>query len=162
MTIEFKLTDHAVKLSEKLNVSFIPERATKHAVGYDFKACIEDTYWLQPDEKITIHTGVHIHIGNVLNETDLLGLFSGIIIPRSSLGAKGFRLTNTIGVIDSDYQGEILLKVQNCGEVPIIINPADRVAQLLFIPCAIFDLMQVNEFSEITERGDGGFGSTGK
>ena len=88
----------------------------------------------------------------------------GLIVPRSGLGRKGIVLVNTVGVIDSDYRGEIGMTLQNTGSVPVAIAHGDRVAQMLIVPYAKVQLERVDDVSELseTERGVGGFGSTGR
>lgn len=161
MYVDIKLADLATKLSKELNVSFIPERQSSLAAGHDLRACIEYPVTIYPyvEVPVTIPTGIHISMENISGVDDLL--FAGFIIPRSGLGSKGFRLANTIGCIDMDYQGEILIKALNGGNMPIVIEPGDRIAQLLFIPCAIANFIEVKNFDAVTERGENGFNSTG-
>lgn len=101
-----------------------------------------------------IHTGLAIHIRN----PD----YVGIIVPRSGLGTKGIVLRNTVGVIDSDYQGEIIVNLHNVGNDVHYISQGDRIAQLLFVPIARAEFVVHSEFTHESERGAGGFGSTGK
>lgn len=134
-----------------------PTRGTSGSAGYDLRACIPERLVLAPQQAARIGTGVAIHIGDA-------GLV-GIVAPRSGLGSRGLGLANTIGIIDSDYTGEIICKAVNRnppGGEDVVIEPGDRVFQLLFMPVVVADLLQVDAFSESTERGDGGYGSTGK
>jgi dUTP pyrophosphatase len=131
-----------------------PRYATPGSAGLDLRACIEAPLTIQPGETHLIPTGMAIHIGNP-------GL-AAMILPRSGLGHKhGIVLGNLVGLIDSDYQGEIMVSTWNRGQESFTLNPLDRLAQLVVVPVlqVAFDI--VEEFA-VSTRGAGGFGSTGK
>lgn len=149
--MELKFTDLAIELELDL-----PSKGSEDAAGWDLSACIDKPARIFPDEVVKIPTGIHIHIGS---ET-FYGPLAGLLLPRSS--NSGLILDNTIGLIDSDYQGEIMVKVRNISEDIITIRPKDRLAQLVIIPVLSqlgFDA--VGEFSQSTARGSKGFGSSG-
>lgn len=129
-------------------------RGTEHSAGLDVYHCGEDTK-MYPGVQFTARTGLYVEIpeGHV-----------GLIVPRSGLGMKGIVLVNTVGVIDSDYRGEIGMKLVNTGSVPVEICYGDRVAQLLIVPYAQLEPEGVQTPSALTssERGANGFGSTGR
>ena len=132
----------------------LPEYATEGAAALDLRACIEEAVTLQPSETVTIPSGIAIGIHDP-------GLVA-ILAPRSGLGIKhGIVLANTIGVIDSDYQGEINIGLRNQGQAPYTIQPGERVCQMLFMPVVQASLRVVEAFSEDSRRGAGGFGHTG-
>lgn len=119
--------------------------------GIDLKSANE-SFIILKDETATINTGIKMEIP--------IG-YCAMIFPRSGLGSKGLVLRNTVGIIDSDYRGEVMLKVKNTGDEPIVINQYDRIAQMLIIPITLGKIEYVEELSD-TERGEGGFGHTGK
>ena len=133
---------------------FPPVRGTEESAGLDIYHCGEDTT-MYPGTRFDAKTDLCVEIpeGHV-----------GLIVPRSGLGRKGIALVNTVGVIDSDYRGEIGMTLQNTGSVPVAIAHGDRVAQMLIIPYAKVQLERVDDVSALskTERGTGGFGSTGR
>ncbi len=132
----------------------LPEYATEGAAALDLRACLEEAVTLQPGETVTIPSGIAIGIHDP-------GLVA-ILAPRSGLGIKhGIVLANTIGVIDSDYQGEIKVGLRNQGQAPYTIQPGERVCQMLFMPVVQASLRVVEAFSEDSRRGAGGFGHTG-
>ncbi len=132
----------------------MPSYATKGSAGLALRACIEHTQTIQPSETIMIPTGIAIHIDNAY--------YAALILPRSGLGHKhGIVLGNLVGLIDSDYQGQLLVSCWNRSKEPFILNPMERVAQLVIVPVVQADFHIVDEFTE-TDRGEGGFGSTGK
>ena len=142
-----------------LNVLVMPDMlqpSTPGSAGIDLRAVNfpgDTEYWyLYPGDCDKIGTGISIHLDNPG--------YAAIILPRSGLGHKGLILGNTIGLIDSDYQGEIILSVWNRSPDPIRINQMDRIAQLIIVPVIQPAFNFVDSFEE-TERGDGGFGSTG-
>ncbi|AZR72409.1 deoxyuridine 5'-triphosphate nucleotidohydrolase [Anoxybacter fermentans] len=143
------------KLSEKIGKEFkAPTYATKGSAGCDLVACIDKPITLKPGEIMKIPTGIAIQIPSPA--------YAGFIFPRSGLSSKhGINLVNCVGVIDSDYTGEIICPVQNNGSEPYIIEPGERIAQLVIMPIVQVDFVWVEELDE-TERGAGGFGSTGK
>lgn len=132
----------------------LPSYQTSGSAGLDLYACIKENLILAPNTCILIPTGIAIFIKDPR--------YCAIIAPRSGLGhKKGIVLGNLVGVIDADYQGEIKVSLWNRSEESYEISPMDRIAQLLFLPVVRPLLSVVNEFEE-TERGEGGFGSSGK
>ncbi|OGO79177.1 MAG: deoxyuridine 5'-triphosphate nucleotidohydrolase [Clostridiales bacterium GWB2_37_7] len=132
---------------------FIPAYATPGSAGMDLKACIDEAVVIKPGQIAKIPTGIAIQIPN--------SYIGGFVFPRSGLSSKhGISLINCVGVIDSDYTGEVVCPVVNHSDKEFIINPGDRIAQLVFMPVCNASLIQVEELQE-TERGSGGFGSTG-
>ena len=132
----------------------LPQYATAGAAGLDLRACIDQPMELQAGATELVPSGIAIHL------TDP-GL-SAIVVPRSGLGHKhGIVLGNLVGLIDSDYQGQIFVSLWNRGSSAFTLNPMERIAQLVVVPVLQVKLNVVEEFAE-SERGAGGFGSTGK
>ena len=120
----------------------------------DLRACIEDPITLRPGDSALIPSGIAIHLGDP-------GL-AAVVIPRSGLGHKhGIVLGNLVGLIDSDYQGQVFVSCWNRGKEPFVVNPMERIAQLVVVPVVQVELNVVDSFDE-SARGAGGFGSTGK
>lgn len=140
---------------KKLNPNAIlPTKGSPLAAGYDLYACIDSTKLILPHSTVKIGTGLAIIPPN--------GYFGGIF-PRSGLSVnKGLRLANCVGAIDPDYRGEIIVAIHNDWEKARIIAPGDRIAQLIFLPFAEDVFFTEVETLDDTERGTGGFGSTGK
>lgn len=133
----------------------VPTYATQGSAALDLRACIEHKTTVNPGETVMIPSGIAISI----NDPGLVA----ILAPRSGLGIKhGIVLANTIGVIDSDYQGEIQIGIYNRGNKSYTIEPGERICQMLFMPVVQAQLMIVNDFSHESLRGNGGFGHTGK
>jgi dUTP pyrophosphatase len=133
----------------------VPEYATSGSAGFDLRACIDKPITINPGETIMIGTGLSIHISDPT--------YAGFITPRSGLGHKhGIILGNTVGVIDSDYTGEVKLSCWNRGKEPYTISVGERIAQLVLVRVAQVKLEVVDEFNHKSERGSGGFGHTGK
>ncbi|MDA8225237.1 MAG: dUTP diphosphatase [Betaproteobacteria bacterium] len=131
-----------------------PGYATAGAAGIDLRACIDKPVELAPDQTLLIPSGLAVHIGR----DDL----AAIVLPRSGLGHKhGIVLGNLVGLIDSDYQGQIFISVWNRGQSGFTINPLERIAQLVFVPVVQAQFNVVQAF-DATERAEGGFGSTGR
>lgn len=131
----------------------MPEYATDGSAAIDLRACIDDILQVLPGETKLIPTGIALN----MQDTGM----AATILPRSGLGHKhGIVLGNLVGLIDSDYQGELFISVWNRGSDEFAINSGDRIAQLMFIPVLKADFVLVDEF-EVTERGAGGFGHTG-
>lgn len=131
----------------------LPTYATAGSAGLDLRACIEHVLTLRPGETELIPTGIAIHLADPG--------YAAMILPRSGLGHKhGIVLGNLVGLIDSDYQGQLLVSVWNRGHETFLLNPLERIAQLVIVPViqARFDV--VDEFIA-SDRGHGGFGSTG-
>lgn len=132
----------------------LPSYATRGAAALDLRACLEQPLTVQPGETALIPSGIAISI----HDPGLVAL----LVPRSGLGIKhGIVLANTVGVIDSDYQGEIGIGIVNRGAAPYTIEPGERICQMMFVPVTQVSLEPVAEFSRETDRGAGGFGSTG-
>lgn len=133
----------------------LPTYATHGAAAMDLRACLEKPLEVQPGETALVPSGIAISI----HDPGLVAL----LVPRSGLGIKhGIVLANTIGVIDSDYQGEIGIGIYNRGTTAYTIEPGERICQMIFAPVALATLEVVNEFSQESMRGEGGFGHTGK
>lgn len=132
----------------------LPHYATAGSAGLDLRACIDQPITLAPGQTELVPTGIAIHL-------DDPGL-AAIILPRSGLGHKhGIVLGNLVGLIDSDYQGQIFVSTWNRGSAPFVLNPMERLAQLVVVPVVQVELNVVEDFAE-SSRGAGGFGSTGK
>ncbi|GCF85740.1 dUTP diphosphatase [Geobacter sp. SVR] len=133
----------------------LPTYATGGAAAMDLRACLSEPHTLQPGETCMIPSGIAISI----HDPGLVAL----LVPRSGLGIKhGIVLANTVGVIDSDYQGEIGIGIHNRGHQPYTIEPGERVCQMMFVPVTQVALEVVEEFSQESARGAGGFGHTGR
>jgi dUTP pyrophosphatase len=154
-----------IKFLDKRLTEFKP--ATKLAAGYDLRACIDKDVWIPPGGQEKIRTGVAVDMSSLF-VTDSISTDEdypvpcAIIMPRSGLGCKGVKPRNTPGLIDADYQGEIIVCLYNEGNDSVHIQPMDRIAQLVFTLAIHPVMQQVEEFSNATERGANGFGSTGK
>lgn len=143
-------------LNERLGEQFpVPAYATAGSAGIDLRACIDSPIQLSPNETLLIPTGFAIH----MDSPDL----AAMILPRSGLGHQhGIVLGNLVGLIDSDYQGEIKISCWNRGVDCFTIHPGDRIAQLVFLPVTQVALQIVSAFEAETARGEGGFGSSGR
>ena len=129
--------------------------STAGAAAIDLRACLKEELGIQPGETVLVGSGIAVNI----QDPNIVG----IIVPRSGLGIKkGIILANTIGVIDSDYQGEIKIGLFNRSQNQYTVKPAERICQMLFMPVINATLKLVQEFSNATYRGDGGFGHTGR
>jgi dUTP pyrophosphatase len=132
----------------------LPHYATPGSAGLDLRACLDEAVTLEPGQTTLIPTGIAIHLGDP-------GL-AAMILPRSGLGHKhGIVLGNLVGLIDSDYQGQIFVSTWNRGQTAFRIEPMERLAQLVVVPVVQVAFNVVDEFDAST-RGAGGFGSTGK
>lgn len=132
----------------------LPQYATSGSAGLDLRACIEAPMVIKPGETHLIDTGISIYVKDP-------GL-AATILPRSGLGHKhGIVLGNLVGLIDSDYQGPLMISCWNRGDTEYTVEPGERIAQLVIVPVVQAQFEVVEEFEQ-TERGDGGFGSTGK
>jgi len=146
-TLDVKVLDPRLRDS-------MPQYATSGAAGLDLRACTDRPVTLAPGATELIPSGIAIHL-------DDPGL-AAIVLPRSGLGHKhGIVLGNLVGLIDSDYQGQIMVSVWNRGQAAFTIQPMERIAQLVVVPVVQVKLNVVEEF-EASQRGAGGFGSTGK
>ncbi len=147
-SIDLKILD--VRLKDE---RYAPQYATPGSAGIDLRACIEFAIKIQPGETVLIPAGIAIHLSDP-------GL-AAMILPRSGLGHKhGIVLGNLVGLIDSDYQGEIFVSTWNRGHDTFTLNPLDRLAQLVVVPVVQAAFNVVDEFPA-SDRGAGGFGSTG-
>lgn len=143
-----------VKILEPRLKQNLPHYATPGSAGLDLRACIESSIDLAPGDTILIPTGIAIHLDNPQ--------LAAMILPRSGLGHKhGIVLGNLVGLIDSDYQGQIFVSTWNRGQTTFRIEPLERIAQLVIVPVVQVVFNVVDEFTA-SERGAGGFGSTGK
>ena len=143
-----------VKILDARLLDQLPQYATPGAAGLDLRACLEKPLTLQPGQTELIPAGMAIHIADP-------GL-AAIILPRSGLGHKhGIVLGNLVGLIDSDYQGQLFVSTWNRGNAAFTINPLERLAQLVVVPVVQVAFNIVDDFTAST-RGAGGFGSTGK
>lgn len=132
----------------------LPAYATTGSAGLDLRACLDAPLELAAGATELLPTGMAIHMG----QTDM----AAVILPRSGLGHKhGIVLGNLVGLIDSDYQGQLMVSCWNRGSASFTIKPGDRIAQLVFVPVLQPRFEQVSEFSA-SERGEGGFGHTGR
>ncbi len=131
----------------------MPEYATHGSAGMDLRAILDEETELLPGETLLIPTGLAIHIAN--------NNMAAVILPRSGLGHKhGIVLGNLVGLIDSDYQGQLFVSCWNRGKTSFIIKPGERIAQLVFVPVVQANLNIVESFEQ-SQRGEGGFGHTG-
>jgi len=129
----------------------VPEYATVGSAGLDLRSC--DNAMIYPGETVQFPMGYSIYIGD--------HTLAGFIMPRSGLGVRGILPANVLGLIDSDYQGELMVYLKNYSHNEFLVQNGDRIAQLVFMPVEHVMFSSVLEFSHITERGTGGFGSTG-
>ncbi len=133
----------------------LPTRATDGSAGIDLRACIDEPITIKAGETKLIGTGLSIYIADPN--------YAGIILPRSGLGHKhGIVLGNLIGLIDADYQGELMVSVWNRSTTDFVLHPAERMAQYMVVPVVRPSFEIVDEFSDVSERGAGGFGSSGR
>lgn len=131
----------------------IPKPATDGSAGVDLRANTVMPFELKPNETMLVNTGLAIHLDDVK--------YAAMILPRSGLGHKhGVVLGNLTGLIDSDYQGELMVSLWNRSTEPFTVNPGDRIAQMVIVPVMQPEFVVVDSF-ESTERGEGGFNSTG-
>ncbi len=132
----------------------LPHYATDGSAGLDMRACIDEAQTVQPGETTLIPTGLAIYIGDPT--------LAAVLLPRSGLGHKhGLVLGNLVGLIDSDYQGQVFISCWNRGSASYEIQPGDRIAQMVFVPVAQVEFSVVTEFDD-SARGSGGFGHSGK
>ena len=145
--VDYKILNPIIK-------EHLPKYASEGSAGLDLRACIEHVQTLNPSETFLIPTGISIFIKDPS--------YAGLILPRSGLGHKhGIVLGNLVGLIDSDYQGELLISCWNRSNKAFLINPLERIAQLVLVPIMQAKFNLVDNY-DATNRGSGGFGSTGK
>nr|WP_193435456.1 dUTP diphosphatase [Photobacterium carnosum] len=149
-TIDLKILDPRVGTEFPL-----PAYATTGSAGLDLRACLDQALTVAPGETHLVSTGLAIHIGNPQ--------LAATILPRSGLGHKhGIVLGNLVGLIDSDYQGQLMVSVWNRGDTTFTIEPGDRIAQLVFLPVVQAQFNIVTDFDDASQRGEGGFGHSGR
>jgi dUTP pyrophosphatase len=147
LNVQLKILDHRLK-------EMLPSYATVGSAGLDLRACVEHVVTIQPGETQLIPTGMAMHLADPN--------YAALILPRSGLGHKhGIVLGNLVGLIDSDYQGQLLVSCWNRSKEAFMLNPMERIAQLVIVPVIQAQFELVDEFVS-SERGEGGFGSTGK
>ncbi|MFL6570997.1 MAG: dUTP diphosphatase [Burkholderiales bacterium] len=145
--LEVKILDERIR-------GMLPHYATAGAAGLDLRACIDKELRLEPGDSRLVSSGIAIHVADPG--------YAAIILPRSGLGAKrGIVLGNLVGLIDSDYQGPLMVSVWNRGREPFTVQPMDRIAQLVVVPVVQVEFEVVEDFAA-SARGAGGFGSTGQ
>ena len=144
----------AVKILDP-RVKQLPEYATPGSAGLDLRACIDTAITLQPGETQFIPTGIAMHIADPS--------YAAMVLPRSGLGHKhGIVLGNLVGLIDADYQGELMVSIWNRSDSDFVLNPAERMAQYMVVPVMRPEFEIVEEFNELSARGAGGFGHSGR
>ncbi|MCD6027123.1 MAG: dUTP diphosphatase [Solimicrobium sp.] len=144
----------AIKIVDKRMKDFLPAYATPGSAGLDLRACIEEPITIQAGQTVLIPTGLAIHLADPN--------YAAMILPRSGMGHKnGIVLGNLVGLIDSDYQGQLMISTWNRGNSEFTLQPMERLAQLIIVPVLQVDFEVVEEFGA-SLRGNGGFGSTGK
>lgn len=147
-SVDLKILDERIRTKK-------PCYATEGAAGMDICACIDQSMILSPNETQLISSGISFFIRDPG--------YAALLLPRSGLGHKsGIILGNTIGLIDSDYQGELKVSLWNRSQEPFTLNPLDRIAQLIIVPVAHVQWNIVEDFSTTSDRASGGFGSTGQ
>jgi dUTP pyrophosphatase len=148
--VEYKILD--ARLGSEIE---LPHYGTTGSAGLDLRACVEEKTVIEPGQTILIPTGMAIHL-------DDPG-FAAMLLPRSGLGHKhGIVLGNLVGLIDSDYQGPLMVSCWNRGKVPYTIEVGERIAQMVIVPVIQPAFEEVEDFGLSTERGEGGFGHTGR
>ena len=148
------MTTIDLKVLDSRMAACLPAYATAGSAGLDLRACTDGPLVIEPGQAALIPTGIALHIGDP-------GL-AAMILPRSGLGHKhGIVLGNLVGLIDSDYQGPLMVSCWNRGQAAFSVQPMDRIAQLVIVPVVQARFRQVQEFNA-SDRGEGGFGSTGR
>ncbi len=148
------MTTIDLKVLDERMAAYLPAYATPGSAGLDLRACLEAPLVLQPGQTVLIATGLSIHIADP-------GL-AAVLLPRSGLGHKhGIVLGNLVGLIDSDYQGPLMVSCWNRSDTAFTVQPLDRIAQMIIVPVVQARFRRVAEFSD-SARGEGGFGSTGR
>ncbi len=143
-----------LKVLDERMAAHLPAYATAGSAGLDLRACLEQALVLQPGQTVLIPTGLAVHIADP-------GL-AAVLLPRSGLGHKhGIVLGNLVGLIDSDYQGPLMVSCWNRSDTAFTVQPLERIAQMVIVPVVQAQFRRVDEFSD-SSRGEGGFGSTGR
>jgi len=144
-----------VKILDPRMAAQLPAYATPGSAGLDLRACLEAPLKLAPNAWQLVPTGIAIHLKDPA--------YAALILPRSGLGHKhGIVLGNLVGLIDSDYQGQLMVSAWNRSDVEFTMQPMERLAQLVIVPVVQAQFNVVSEFAGVSERGEGGYGSTGK
>jgi dUTP pyrophosphatase len=147
MKLDIKILDARMR-------DYLPAYATTGSAGLDLRACLDEAITLEPGQTVLVPTGLAIHIEDPG--------YAAMILPRSGLGHKhGVVLGNLVGLIDSDYQGQLMISTWNRGATAFTLNPLERLAQMVIVPVVQATFNIVDDFAQ-SERGAGGFGSTGK
>ncbi len=147
MKLDVKILDERIR-------EHLPHYATEGSAGLDLRVILDEPLTIQPGETHLLKTGLAIHIGNPG--------YAAMILPRSGMGhKKGIVLGNLVGLIDSDYQGELMISTWNRSQNPVTIEPLERIAQLVIVPVMQAQFNIVESFEE-SDRATGGFGSTGR
>ena len=147
VTVELKILDERIR-------DFLPAYATPGSAGLDLRACLDAPITLEPNAWQLVPTGIAIHLRDPG--------YAAMILPRSGLGHKhGIVLGNLVGLIDSDYQGQLMVSAWNRSGTAFTLQPMERLAQLVIVPVVQAQFNVVDEFSAASERGQGGYGSTG-
>ncbi|CAJ3068960.1 dUTP diphosphatase [Burkholderia pseudomallei] len=147
MKLDLKILDARMR-------DYLPKYATTGSAGLDLRACLDAPVTLKPGDTALVPTGLAIHFADPG--------YAALILPRSGLGHKhGIVLGNLVGLIDSDYQGELMISTWNRGQTEFALNPFERLAQLVIVPVVQARFNLVDDFAQ-SERGAGGFGSTGR
>ena len=145
--LEVKILDERIR-------TMLPHYATAGAAGLDLRACVEAPFTLLPGDSQLVSSGIAIHLGDPG--------YAALVLPRSGLGSKnGVVLGNLVGLIDSDYQGPLMISLWNRGKAAFTVQPLDRIAQMVVVPVVQVEFEVVEDFAAST-RGAGGFGSTGR
>jgi dUTP pyrophosphatase len=148
MKVDLKILDP--RMADQL-----PQYATPGSAGLDLRACLDAAITLEPNAWQLVPTGIAIHLDDPA--------YAALILPRSGLGHKyGIVLGNLVGLIDSDYQGQLMVSAWNRSSTPFTLEPMERLAQLVIVPVVQAQFNVVQEFAAKSERGEGGYGSTGK
>lgn len=143
-----------VKILDERMRSQLPSYATAGSAGLDLRACLDDVIEIAPGQTVLVPTGLAIYVADPG--------YAALILPRSGLGHKhGIVLGNLVGLIDSDYQGQLMVSTWNRGNQSFKLEPMERLAQLVIVPVSQVEFDLVDEF-HASDRGDGGFGSTGR
>ena len=147
-------TEVELKILHPKMADQLPAYATPGSAGLDLRACLDETFILQPGDTLLVPTGLAVHLSNPA--------YAAMLLPRSGLGHKqGIVLGNLVGLIDSDYQGELKVSLWNRGKEAFTVEPMARIAQMVIVPVVQAAFKVVEEFAQ-SERGEGCFGSTGK
>jgi dUTP pyrophosphatase len=165
LTRDMALMGHALQFGQPMNIDLkiidarmaeqLPAYATSGSAGLDLRACLDAPLTLQPNAWQLVPTGIAVHLKDPG--------YAAMLLPRSGLGHKhGIVLGNLVGLIDSDYQGQLMVSAWNRSDVAFTIEPMERIAQMVIVPVVQATFNVVDEFDAPSERGEGGYGSTGK